>query len=237
MAYLLRHRQHAVGDQTPRGCSLLALVAEGSAQDNTAKTAAPADGTLVLLQPEHDVAESYRSYGTPAAVLIGRDSRIGSGLAQGAEQIRALVAYALDAARSGARAQLTPSDLPITIGTVAPSLAFQDLDGNAVALSDFRGNRTLLIFWNPQCSFCEQMLPDLKAWEDESVPQAPALLVISRGSKEENRAMQLRSPIVLDNDHRAASAFGTAGTPMGVLWTPMVSSHPKQRPAAVQSCF
>jgi hypothetical protein len=75
----------------------------------------------------------------------------------------------------------------------------------------------LLLFWNPDCGFCQQMLDDLKAWEASPSPGAPKLLVVSTGSVENNRAMNLRSKVVLDPNFEAGPAFGAGGTPMAVL--------------------
>jgi len=61
------------------------------------------------------------------------------------------------------------------------------------------------------------MLKDLKQWEAEPPPGAPSLVVVSAGTTEHNRAMQLSSPVVLDNDSQVAAAFGAHGTPMAVL--------------------
>src|SRR5205823_4034610 len=91
------------------------------------------------------------------------------------------------------------------------------LDGKSVLLSDFRGNPLLMLFWNPDCGFCQQMLPDLKAWEVKLPPGVPRLLVVSTGTIEENLAMGLRSPVVLDEDFKVRSMFGATGTPMAVL--------------------
>ena len=46
---------------------------------------------------------------------------------------------------------------------------------------------------------------------------AAELLVISTGTAEDDRAMNLRSPIVLDQNFQVGAAFGVNGTPMGVL--------------------
>lgn len=46
---------------------------------------------------------------------------------------------------------------------------------------------------------------------------APQLMVVSGGSIEENRALGLAAPIVLDQDFRVGRAYGATGTPMGVL--------------------
>jgi len=48
--------------------------------------------------------------------------------------------------------------------------------------------------------------------------EAPKLLVVSTGAMEDNKAMELRSPIVLDQGGMSiGSKFGANGTPMAVL--------------------
>jgi thiol-disulfide isomerase/thioredoxin len=85
-------------------------------------------------------------------------------------------------------------------------------------LEDFRGEETLVLFWNPGCGFCQQMLPDLKEWEANSSPEdAPKLLVVSAGSEEANKQMGLTSPVVLDQQFAVGRAFGASGTPSAVL--------------------
>jgi hypothetical protein len=61
------------------------------------------------------------------------------------------------------------------------------------------------------------MLPELKEWESHAPKEAPNLLVVSTGSVEANRAMGLRSPIVLDQSFGTGSAFGKSGTPSAVM--------------------
>jgi thiol-disulfide isomerase/thioredoxin len=86
-----------------------------------------------------------------------------------------------------------------------------------VDLQDFGGEETLVLFWNPGCGFCEQMLPDLKEWEASAQEGAPKLLVVSAGSEEANEGMGLRSTVVLDQQFSAGRAFGASGTPSAVL--------------------
>jgi hypothetical protein len=62
------------------------------------------------------------------------------------------------------------------------------------------------------------MLPDLKTWEANRSNGAPKLLVVSTDSVDDNRAMRLRSPVVLDQAGMSVgSKFGALGTPMAVL--------------------
>jgi thiol-disulfide isomerase/thioredoxin len=103
------------------------------------------------------------------------------------------------------------------LGQPAPALRLADLDGRIVDLAAFRGARTLVLLWNPGCGFCRQMLDALKAWEANPPAGAPRLLVVSTGTVEENRALGLRGPVVLDEGSAAMRAFGANGTPMAVL--------------------
>jgi peroxiredoxin len=220
----------------------ISLISRGSLEQNRAKSTEHGLRD-VLLQQEWEVAHSYEAYGTPSAVLVLPDGRIGSPLASGEEAIQNLVAQA---AGAGGRA---PIQLPVQpqtqggvpcpncgkvhptanghaqepmpasprLGEPAPPIKLQDLSGNSVDLKDFRGKRTSVLFWNPGCGFCQQMLPDLKEWECEAPENAPRLLVVSAGSEEANREMGLRSPVVLDEQFAVGRAFGAAGTPSAVI--------------------
>jgi hypothetical protein len=77
----------------------------------------------------------------------------------------------------------------VRIGAPAPALRLPDLYGASLDLASFRGERTLVLFWNPGCGFCQRMLGDLKAWEAHPPAGAPRLLVVSTGTVEANRAV------------------------------------------------
>jgi len=103
------------------------------------------------------------------------------------------------------------------VGEPAPPIKLEDLQGKTIELKDFEGEKTLVLFWNPGCGFCQQMLPDLKALETNPPEGAPKLLVVSAGAEEANKEMGLRSPVVLDQQFEAGRAFGVGGTPSGRL--------------------
>jgi peroxiredoxin len=213
----------------------LSLISRGEVEKN--KTKASEHGlTNVLLQEDWEVSASYEVRGTPSAVLIDTDGKIASPVAGGAEGIRGLLSYAV-----GERAQLpmqphqpqtegqpcpncgkvhaaAPTvEAAQKVGEEAPEVKLPDLEGNTVELADFRGEETLMLFWNPGCGFCQQMLPDLKEWEVASHEDAPKLLVVSAGSEEANREMGLASPVLLDEQFAVGRAFGASGTPSAVL--------------------
>jgi peroxiredoxin len=101
-------------------------------------------------------------------------------------------------------------------GVSTPAFSLPDLNGESVALSACLGTPTLLLFWNPDCSFCKKMLPDLQAWEANPPQGAPRLIVISKGTIKANRALGLRSPILLDEEGDVSQMFGADGTPMAI---------------------
>ncbi|HZY57747.1 MAG TPA: redoxin domain-containing protein, partial [Rubrobacteraceae bacterium] len=214
----------------------VSLISRDDPEENRAK-AAEHGLQHVLLQKDREVSEAYKAYGTPSAVLVQPDGTIGSPVVGGAEAIRALLAYAVGERAqlpmqpqaqgepcpncgkvhpaAGHAAQAVPAGLKV--GEPAPEIKLEDLDGNTIELKDFRGEEVLVLFWNPGCGFCQQMLPNLKEWEANPPEGAPKLLVISAGTVEINEEMGLRSPVVLDQQFAAGRAFGASGTPSAVL--------------------
>jgi peroxiredoxin len=213
----------------------LSLISRGDLEEN--KTKAQEHGlTNVLLQKDWEVSESYEIRGTPSAVFVSADGKVASPVAGGDEGIRGLLSYAV-----GERAQLpmqphqpqnqgqpcpncgkvhaaAPTvEAAQRVGEQAPQVKLPDLEGNTVELADFRGEETLVLFWNPGCGFCQQMLPDLKQWESEAPEEAPRVVVVSAGSEEANREMELTSPVLLDQNFATGRAFGASGTPSAVL--------------------
>jgi peroxiredoxin len=213
----------------------LTLISRGEVEENKTKASEHALKN-VLLQQDWEISESYEVRGTPSAVLVSADGKVASPVAGGAEGIRALLSYAvgegaqLPMQRHQPQAQGQPCPncgkvhaAPPTVeaaqkvGEDAPEVKLPNLEGNTVELADFRGEKTLVLFWNPGCGFCQQMLPDLKEWEATSPEDAPKLLVVSAGSEEANREMGLASPVLLDQNFATGRAFGASGTPSAVL--------------------
>ncbi|MBA2277971.1 MAG: redoxin domain-containing protein [Chloroflexia bacterium] len=193
----------------------VALISRGSSQANRAKSVEHGVAP-VLLQQDREVAKSFLAVGTPSAVVVRQDGTIGSPLAGGSEAIRQLVARTV-AAPEPIRVAVPQRQAAVPIGQAAPAWTRFGLNGETVDLADYRGNATLVLFWNPGCGFCSRMLPDLKAWDADPPPNAPGLLVVSTGTVEANRAMGLTSPVVLDEGFAIGRSFGAAGTPSAVL--------------------
>ena len=207
----------------------IALLSEGLPAENQSK--AGHELSKLLLQQKREVAELYQAWGTPAAVLIRPDGSISSPLAQGAEAIRLLVERSvsgvvptseaavpwLAAGGADGNGHHAASRQILKLGDPAPRLALLNLEGEAATLTDFGGQGNLILFWNPQCGYCQQMLNDLRNWDASPPAEAPRLIVFSTGTIEDARAMGLRSRVLIDARSQAAMAFGAGGTPTAVL--------------------
>lgn len=183
----------------------------------------------VVLQDDFEVAERYLVTGTPSAVLVTSDGRIGSPVAAGEGAIADLVAYAAAGPGNpvpwppGQNGRAAPAAGPRAprsrVGDRVPPVTLTSMDGTRVSLSDsLAGDAdTLLIFWNPYCGFCQRMLGDLRAWEASRPADAPRITLISVGSVDANRALGLQAPVLLDEEFAVALQFGAPGTPSAVL--------------------
>lgn len=201
----------------------VAVIGRGSVDANRPKVAEHGLRN-VLLQQDKEVAAAFKSRVTPTGVLIGANGTVAHSAAQGSTEIRALVARTVEqpaAAQvpiANGRANVAPAPAPVLqIGEPAPPVELPDLDGKTVQLADFAGKPTAILFWSPTCGFCQRMVNDLKAWEASAPSTAPGLLVVSTGTVEANRAMGLRSRLVLDQGFATGRAFGARGTPAAIL--------------------
>lgn len=225
------------------GSVTLTVLSRGSVAEHLTKATEHGLGQ-VLLQQDREIAQLYLAHGTPSMVLVRPDGSIGSPLAQGAEEIRALVArsggqqtpplptnaIAIVAdqtnpggpcphcgrvhAEADAVAAAAPAFIPL--GRPAPALKLPDLGGRTVDLADYRSRETVILFWNPGCGYCQQMLSDLRAWEERRPARAPAVLVVSSGAPEAIKAQGLASIVLHDPNFSTGAAFGVNGTPMAV---------------------
>jgi Thiol-disulfide isomerase and thioredoxins len=192
----------------------IALLSEGSEKD-TRRVAARHALAHLAVQSGPELTGAYRVAGTPSAVMVRPDGRIGSRVAGGADAIRALVAQITH--KSPPREPPGNGHQPAgRLGEPAPPLKLTELSGRRVELG--LGTETLVLFWNPACGFCQKMLPELKAWEANPPEDAPKLVVVSSGPAEDNRAMGLASPVLLEETGWELSrAFGANGTPSAIL--------------------
>src|SRR5262245_15520807 len=112
-----------------------------------------------------------------------------------------------------------PAGLPI--GWPAPEFELPDLSGGRRKLAEFRGQSLLLIFFNPACGFCGELMPKLAALtkRNGSTGHWPVALGDSPGG---NAEISRRSSDAVVQDIGAAIPLG--GSPSGTGESPVLPS-------------
>jgi peroxiredoxin len=105
-------------------------------------------------------------------------------------------------------------------GTPAPDFRLPRLDGRgALALSDLRGRRVLLVFSSPGCGPCDALAPELEKFH-RGHPELEVVMV-SKGEPKENRAKVrehgLSFPIVLQQQWEISRRYAIFATPIAYL--------------------
>jgi peroxiredoxin len=111
--------------------------------------------------------------------------------------------------------------LGLPVATSVPPFRLPDLSGSEVQLEDFRGKRVLLVHWDPQCSFCSRIAPELAKLQGGLRKRKTELLLLSYRDAEDNRALAvehgLACPILLQPERETIEAFAGLGTPAAYL--------------------
>jgi peroxiredoxin len=125
----------------------------------------------------------------------------------------------------------------LSLGSDAPAFELPDLAGERNSLAQYR-RPLVLIFFNPACSFCRELLPKLKEKVENrkqkveitagseglgvgSPPEEPSVLIISTGEREANRTLfeehKVSLPVLIQKGAEVAEPYQATGTPSGYL--------------------
>lgn len=171
----------------------------------------------ILYQEDSDISRSYGITLTPAVVLMRSNGALAGPPTVGARGIEALLESVAKASlearalREASVAANTPA-----IGQPAPMVILSDLDDveQSVVLPE---RPQILLFWSPLCGYCNQLAPDLHAWESAPPAELPSLTLVTRGSVEQNRSEHFGFRTLLDDDLSASNAFGAVATPSAIV--------------------
>ena len=64
-------------------------------------------------------------------------------------------------------------------GTPVPDFTLNDIEGEAVNISDFRGRKVVLLFWASWCPDCRAEVPHIKAMQATADPSKVAFVSVS----------------------------------------------------------
>lgn len=194
------------------------VVATRGAKDANRKSYAKTAAAHVLLDGDTKLAGQLSTMPTPSAIVVDAEGVIRSDVAIGQRGIEALIASLAGTVPSpSATAESGAASAAHAIGARVPGFDLPKATGGRLSASALTGSRTLLVFWNPGCGFCMQMLAGLQRWETTRASDAPRMLLVSAGSPEENLVTGLTSPIGLDDDFTVGKALAVPGTPSAVL--------------------
>jgi peroxiredoxin len=184
----------------------------------------------IVLQEGSEVASLYRALATPMAYLVDENGVTLGNAALGPTGIVNLLrgqggaaeASSTAHSREVSKASLASSRINrdgLKAGTQAPEFTLPALDGKEITLKSFRGRPLLLVFSDPQCRPCNEVLSKLEEIHRKS--KDLQVLVIGRGTPEENQdkatKLGLTFPIVLQRSWEISRDYGMFATPIGYL--------------------
>jgi len=206
------------------------IISTGSAEENQEFFGEHRITCPVLLQEDSEVAALYMAMATPLAYLVDEHGATVGHAAVGPTAILRLLenkGEAADAPSNGhsrvdSHGSLASSRINrdgLKAGTAAPEFTLPALDGSEISLSSFRGRPVLLVFSDPQCKPCNELLPKLE--EIHRTSKDLQLLMISRGDREANqdkvKRLGLTFPVALQRSWEISRAYGMFATPIGYL--------------------
>lgn len=133
--------------------------------------------------------------------------------------IMAGLALAAGAVAGGARGAVAQFDAGIPIGTAAPKIAINDLDGRPFSLGTLIGNKPVLIeFWATWCSVCKALLPQLdrvKRQYGDRVALVGVNITVNDSKERVRKYLEVHRPPfqpLFDNTGAGTRAFDVPGT-------------------------
>ena len=208
----------------------LVLVTSGDAEANLALAREHGLDCPMLLENQSDKVEGFAGIGTPAAYLVDEEGRVEEGLAVGADRVPELLHAALEERRQPSTKPalktrpLSESKLErngLRAGTPAPPFTLPGLNGEAVSLAAYRGQRVLVVFSDPHCGPCQELTRELARLQGDARRAGLEVVIVSRGSAEENRGKYkdhgIDFKVGLQPGWRVSRDYGIFATPVAFL--------------------
>lgn len=116
-----------------------------------------------------------------------------------------------------------PSETGIKKGNMAPDFELTTVDGEAVKLSDFQGQKVLLNFWATWCPPCRAEMPDMQKFHEKN-EDAVILAVNLRETENSGRNVEdfleehgITFQVLLDEETTVANTYNAQALPTSYL--------------------
>lgn len=109
---------------------------------------------------------------------------------------------------------------PTLVNYAAPDFTLDNLDGQEVALSDYRGKVVYLNFWQTTCPPCIEEMPDFRDFIEDTNPDEVVLLTVNVDETPADvrdffARIDLQGiPVVMDTNSEVRRAYGVQGFPV-----------------------
>ncbi|MDX1765127.1 MAG: TlpA disulfide reductase family protein [bacterium] len=115
--------------------------------------------------------------------------------------------------------------IPLETGKPAPDIVVQQLDGQEVRLSDYRGNVVFLNFWATWCPPCREEMPSMERLHAAMKGRPFVMLAVSVDSDRDmverfNKMFPYSFPILWDSTQKASLQYQTTGVPETFIIAP-----------------
>ncbi|QEK13349.1 redoxin domain-containing protein [Crassaminicella thermophila] len=112
--------------------------------------------------------------------------------------------------------------IDIEVGKPAPDFTLENLQGESVSLSDFRGKNVLVNFWATWCPYCVKEMPDLNKLYIENKENDFVVLAVDVGESKEDVEKYLEGksyefPVLLDKDGSISIKYMVRGLPTSFM--------------------
>ena len=107
----------------------------------------------------------------------------------------------------------------IKVGQPAPEFSAQDLGGQTVSLSDYRGKKVVLVdFWATWCGPCRMSMPGLQSLQDDFQRRGLETLSVNQRESAEQAGEFMKKKgygfhVLLDPDSAIATQYSVRGIP------------------------
>ena len=196
----------------------------------------------LLLQEATEVAYLYLVSATPSGYLIDETGKILSALTEGVENLVALLDRDAPGDTPGATSILQSTlhgsahDV-LPVGTAAPSFSLPTASGGRLSIEDFLGRETLVVFSDPDCTPCHDLVPALE--QTHRSGKGPAIVMVSRGTQQKIRhfidKFEITFPVGMQAAWEVSQRFGLLATPVAFLIGPrgMIAAPPALGPEGI----